>query len=52
MCIRDRRESASRSLDNQLDAERDMQSELGKTHDYIEGVTAFLQKRPPHFKGE
>jgi 2-(1,2-epoxy-1,2-dihydrophenyl)acetyl-CoA isomerase len=46
------REAASRSLDNQLDAERDMQSELGKTHDYIEGVTAFLQKRPPHFKGE
>jgi 2-(1,2-epoxy-1,2-dihydrophenyl)acetyl-CoA isomerase len=25
---------------------------LGRTHDYIEGVTAFLQKRPAQFKGE
>lgn len=46
------REAASRSLDNQLDAERDMQSELGKTHDYLEGVTAFLEKRPAQFRGE
>ena len=46
------REAASRGLDNQLDAERDMQSELGKTHDYIEGVMAFIEKRPAQFKGE
>jgi 2-(1,2-epoxy-1,2-dihydrophenyl)acetyl-CoA isomerase len=46
------REAASRDLDAQLDAERDTQSAMGRTHDYIEGVTAFLQKRPAQFKGE
>ena len=40
------------SLDEQLDLERDVQSRLGFTHDYIEGVTAFLQKRPAQFKGQ
>ena len=39
------------SLDEQLDLERDVQSRLGFTHDYIEGVTAFLQKRPAQFRG-
>jgi len=39
------------TLDEQLDIERDIQSRLGFTHDYIEGVTAFLQKRPARFKG-
>lgn len=46
------RGAASRDLDAQLDAERDAQSALGRTHDYIEGVSAFLQKRPAQFKGE
>jgi 2-(1,2-epoxy-1,2-dihydrophenyl)acetyl-CoA isomerase len=46
------RAAASRDLDAQLDAERDTQSALGRTHDYIEGVTAFREKRQPRFKGE
>lgn len=46
------REAGTRPLDAQLDAERDMQSALGRTHDYIEGVMAFREKRTPNFKGQ
>ena len=46
------REGAARTLHQQLDAERDLQSAMGRTHDYFEGVTAFLEKRPAVFRGE
>jgi 2-(1,2-epoxy-1,2-dihydrophenyl)acetyl-CoA isomerase len=46
------REGELRSFDAQLDAERDTQAAMGRTDDYIEGVSAFLEKRPAQFKGQ
>ena len=43
--------STTRTLSAQLDQERDTQSAMGKTDDYIEGVMSFLEKRPAHFTG-
>ena len=45
------RDASQRTLSAHLDVERDTQSQLGRTHDYIEGVSAFLQKRPAQFTG-
>jgi 2-(1,2-epoxy-1,2-dihydrophenyl)acetyl-CoA isomerase len=39
------------SFAEQLDIERDMQRELGRTTDYVEGVAAFAEKRTPRFTG-
>ena len=45
------RDACSRPLNAQLDAERDAQSAMGKTHDYVEGVLAFREKRLARFIG-
>ncbi len=43
--------SATKTLDEQLDLERDFQQAACKTNDYQEGVDAFLNKRKPEFTG-
>lgn len=45
-------ESSAHTLDEQLDLERDFQRQAGKTPDYKEGVTAFIEKRIPQFTGQ
>jgi len=42
--------SPANSLDAQLDLERDLQREAGFGDEFVEGVRAFLDKRPPDFR--
>jgi len=44
--------AATNSLDQQLDLERDLQRIAGRTQDYAEGVSSFLEKRAPNFTGK
>lgn len=44
--------AATNDMDAQLDLERDLQRQAGRTQDYREGVAAFLEKRQPTFKGQ
>ncbi|MFW5834797.1 MAG: 2-(1,2-epoxy-1,2-dihydrophenyl)acetyl-CoA isomerase PaaG [Pseudomonadota bacterium] len=43
--------AATNDFDTQLDLERDLQREAGRTADYREGVRAFLEKRAARFEG-
>jgi 2-(1,2-epoxy-1,2-dihydrophenyl)acetyl-CoA isomerase len=38
-------------LDAQLDREAALQGEAGRSRDFVEGVAAFMEKRPPRFEG-
>ncbi|MCO6510015.1 MAG: enoyl-CoA hydratase/isomerase family protein [Aridibacter famidurans] len=44
--------SSSNDLDAQLRLEHEMQLESGRGGDFREGVAAFLEKRPPQFRGD
>ncbi len=43
--------SPDNTLEGQLDLERNAQRELGRSDDYREGVTAFIEKRAAQFRG-
>jgi len=43
--------SLGSTLDEQLALEASLQSEAGRSDDFLEGVTAFREKRAPRFLG-
>lgn len=43
--------ATTQGLDRQLDLERELVAQLWDSHDFTEGVSAFLEKRPPVFEG-
>ena len=45
-------ESSTNNLEEQLELEKKFQHKAGHTRDFMEGVTAFLQKRVPLFTGK
>ena len=38
-------------MDAQLELEADIQQEMAGSPDFVEGVAAFVEKRPPTFGG-
>ena len=44
--------AATNTLDEQLELEARYQKICGETADYSEGVSAFLNKRAPRFRGQ
>jgi len=44
-------QSMTNNLEQQLALESDLQIEASSSYDYKEGVTAFVEKRKPEFKG-
>jgi 2-(1,2-epoxy-1,2-dihydrophenyl)acetyl-CoA isomerase len=43
--------SIYRDLDSQLELEAELQHALGRSHDFLEGAAAFVEKRVPAFTG-
>lgn len=44
-------QSFENSLEEQLELEEELQRNAGRTYDYNEGVTAFIEKRKPSYRG-